>query len=95
MGKIIARVRIRQAAVQARRAFEDSPFGRMLTADKAEPGKILKFRRWNPLALHNAACNPGDPLWGVSTAELRQPEEQAKNEAMRQRVDELPMSKQP
>lgn len=83
MGKIIARVRRREERVEARRAFEASPFGRILSHDKANPGKTIIFRRWTP------------SVWGTSTTELRQPEEQAKNEAMRQRVDELPMRKQP
>ena len=89
MGKIIARIRRRQQGV-LNRLWSDLKLweleqqakaaDRFLTSEGAPPG-MLKFRR--PVA------------WGTSTTELRQPEEQAKNEAMRQRVDELPMRKQP
>lgn len=77
MGKIIDRVRHREDQAEAKRAFDASPFGRIRAGDAANPGKTIKFRRWTP------------PAWGTSQVELRQPEEQAKNEAMRQRIEEM------
>lgn len=89
MGKIIARIRRRQQGVLTRMWLDIQRWeleqrakmaDRFLTSEGAPPG-MLKFRR--PVA------------WGISATELRQPEEQAKNEALGQRVNELPMSKQP
>lgn len=77
MGKIIDRVRHREDRAEAKRAFDASPFGRILAGDAANPGKTIRFRRWAP------------PAWGISTAELREPEERAKTEAMRQRIEQM------
>lgn len=46
MGKIINRVRERNAQAEAKRRFDESPFGRILAAERANPGGTIKFRRW-------------------------------------------------
>lgn len=89
MGKIISRVRQRKAEADRRAEFSRAAMR------WRESGYELRQYGSAPPVVPPEMDKVIAESWGISEPELRQPEEQAKNEAMRQRVDELPMSKQP